>query len=244
MGGLLRDHIRSNVVGYLALFIALTGVTYAANVSKNSVTSRSIKTGAVQSTDVRNNGLFGKDVKELSLAEVPSAASADNAGLLDSLDSGAFVLDTDTAGGDLGGPFSSLAIGAGAVGTEELDTTAVRPQNLAPNGTVGQQATVPMVFLFSIDDGGDITLNAPKNLLVVDVWTIGKSADAGTVTVEGPMNTAITNAIDPEDSQVIRASNIDPGEWNLVAGEVLRADASNTSVDVQVMALAVPNIAP
>jgi hypothetical protein len=237
----VRDHLRNNIVGYVALFIALSGATYAASVPKNSVTSSSIKKGAVKGIDVAKNTLTGADVKEGSLSEVPSATSA---GLLDGLDSSAFLRDSEMAGGDLAGTFSSLSIRAGAVGPGNLSSGAVRAQNVAPNGSPGVDAPVPLVFFFAIDNGGDQVRTAPRPLLVIDVWTIGKTGDAGTVTLEGPGNTPITEAIDPEDGVVVRAANIDPGEYNLTTGETLTADASNALVDAQVIALAIPNIAP
>jgi hypothetical protein len=49
------------------LFIALGGSAYAATAAKNTVTSKSIKPGAVKSTDVQDNGIQGIDVNEASL---------------------------------------------------------------------------------------------------------------------------------------------------------------------------------
>jgi hypothetical protein len=236
----VRDHIRSNIVGYVALFVALSGVAYAANaVPKNSVSSSSIKTGAVKSSDVGDEALTGTDVSEATLGEVP------NAGSLDSLDSSAFVKDTDNAGGDLGGPFSNLDIAANAVGGGELNSTALRPQNIAPNGTPGVSGTVPIIFLFSIDNGAPVFKVAPKNMLVTHVWTIGKSPDVGTVRVEAPNDLGgITNAIDPTEDTIVPAATIDLSLWGINSGETWGVSANNTSVDAQVMVLAVPNIAP
>ncbi|MBM3667110.1 MAG: hypothetical protein FJW90_06450 [Actinobacteria bacterium] len=172
---------------------------------------------------------------------MPSATSA---GQLDGLDSSAFVLDSDAAGGDLTGVFSGLEIASGAVSENELSSTALRAQQVAPNGTQGVTAVLPLVFIFSIDDGNDVSKLVPKNLLVVDAWTIGKTTDPGTVTIEGPSNGAITEAIDPADGAIVRAGRIDQSNYSLSAGELLTADASNAIVDTQVVVLAVPNISP
>jgi hypothetical protein len=59
-------------------------------IAKNAVTGSKIKGGAVRSSDVGNDSLTGDDVNESSLAKVPSAAAADNAGTLDGADSEAF----------------------------------------------------------------------------------------------------------------------------------------------------------
>src|SRR3954447_17549949 len=43
----ILDHIRSNIIGYVALFIALGGGAYAATAPTNSVVTKSIRDGAV-----------------------------------------------------------------------------------------------------------------------------------------------------------------------------------------------------
>jgi hypothetical protein len=86
----MRNHIRSNVVGYVALFFAIAGVAYAADVApKDSVVSKSIKDGQVKTQDladgavvgpkVSSNSLTGDQIDESSLSKVPSAAQADSA---------------------------------------------------------------------------------------------------------------------------------------------------------------------
>lgn len=53
----------ADVVGSLALFLALGGVSWAAtSLPKNSVTSAQIRNGAVTSADVRNSSLRGADL--------------------------------------------------------------------------------------------------------------------------------------------------------------------------------------
>jgi hypothetical protein len=237
--GPVHRHIRSNVVGYVALFVALSGVAYAGSaVPKNSVSSSSIKKGAVKGSDVGNESLTGTDISEGTLSQVPSA------GLLDNLDSTAFVQDTDAAGGDLTGAFSSLSIAGDAVGAAELDEDTVGPQHLAPNGTPGVSGAVPIMWSMPIDNGNDVSRVAPVKLLITHVWTIGKSADIGDITLEAPGDAAITNAIDPTEDTIVPATTIDPGNWGLDPGDVFTADASNSQVDSQVLVLALPNIAP
>jgi hypothetical protein len=63
-------HIRSNVVGYVALFIALGGVTYAAGLARDSVKAKQIKTGAVRSDEAKDNSLTGTDVADGSLGGI------------------------------------------------------------------------------------------------------------------------------------------------------------------------------
>ena len=130
----VREHIQGNVVGYVAIMIAVIGVPTTWAVTRNSVGSAQIKKNAVKNSDVADNAigaaeviddsLGGQDIAETALGQVPSAQSAATAGNADTLDnfnSTDFLASGATAGGDLGGPFSSLQIGANAVGTNEVD---------------------------------------------------------------------------------------------------------------------------
>ena len=81
MNGRISGHLRSNIVGYIALFIALGGVAWAAGLAKDSVKSKQIKKGAVRSEEVKDNALTGVDIDESSLALAGETAAA----LLDKL---------------------------------------------------------------------------------------------------------------------------------------------------------------
>lgn len=75
----MRRHLTfANTTSLLALFIALSGTSYA--IVTNSVGTREIKNNSVRSTDVRNGTLRGKDIKESSLGAVPHARSSDRVG--------------------------------------------------------------------------------------------------------------------------------------------------------------------
>jgi hypothetical protein len=61
------------IVALLALFVALAGTGYAAfKLPRNSVGSRQIRTGAVQSSDVRNRSLLAKDFMRGQLRRGPA----------------------------------------------------------------------------------------------------------------------------------------------------------------------------
>jgi hypothetical protein len=67
----------SLVLALLALVVALGG-TAGALPGKGSVQSNDIKKNAIKSKHIKNDQLKGADIKEASLAQVPSAAAADN----------------------------------------------------------------------------------------------------------------------------------------------------------------------
>ena len=92
MNGRIGTHVRSNVVGYVALFIALGGVTYAAGLAKDSVKSKQIKTGAVRSAEAKDNSLTGTDVADNSL----TGTDVTDGGL-----TGADVADDSLTGADV-----------------------------------------------------------------------------------------------------------------------------------------------
>lgn len=57
MSGRIYAHIRGNVVGYVAVFLALTGVTWAATAPRNSVGTKAIKKGAVKTKKIASGAV-------------------------------------------------------------------------------------------------------------------------------------------------------------------------------------------
>jgi hypothetical protein len=110
VNGRIGRHIRSNVVGYAALFIALGGVTYAAGLAKDSVKAKQIAKNAVRGAEVKDNALKGADIDEGSLTlpaetgqtildklkTVDGAGSGLSADSLDSLDSSNLYTKTES----------------------------------------------------------------------------------------------------------------------------------------------------
>jgi hypothetical protein len=82
-----NSHVRHNVVGYIALFFALSGVAYAAGPLKpgdpaggdlsGTYPDPSIAANAVNSGKVSDNSLTGGDVDESSLGKVGDADTLD-----------------------------------------------------------------------------------------------------------------------------------------------------------------------
>jgi hypothetical protein len=76
----LTSHLRSNVIGYVALFFALSAGAYAASLAPDSVKSKHIKDGHVTNADVAPDAVTGPKVVESTLSEVPNATIAGHGG--------------------------------------------------------------------------------------------------------------------------------------------------------------------
>ncbi len=136
------------VVALIALFVSLSGVAWAAVTLKpNSITSKYLKNGkAVKNQDVVNDTLQGDKIKESTLAQVPSALTANSAGtatsagsaktagdaeLLDHLDSADFLrakataVNADRLDGLDSANFLSSAITVRESGSEEVGNNAI-----------------------------------------------------------------------------------------------------------------------
>jgi hypothetical protein len=131
----ISEHLRSNVVGYVALFIALAiAPAWAASkigpgeISKNAVRSKHVKDGQIKGQDVGANAidaskvpsdaLTGADIREstLQLSGIPSGPPS------------------GPASGDLSGSYPSPQIGAGAVGSPEVSNNSISFVDIADGG--------------------------------------------------------------------------------------------------------------
>jgi hypothetical protein len=75
VAGRIRTHIRGNVVGYVAVFIALSGSAYAAvTLERNQVKSKHIAPGQVKNSDLKSNSVNSPKVADGSLVEDDFAA--------------------------------------------------------------------------------------------------------------------------------------------------------------------------
>jgi hypothetical protein len=84
----ILDHARRQAIAYVALFIALSGTTYAATsipdrspvvgeaTASKKIGAKRLKTNSVTARAIRRNAVRGSEVRESSLGRVPRATAA------------------------------------------------------------------------------------------------------------------------------------------------------------------------
>ena len=133
MPGLISRHIRSNVVGYVAVFIALGGSAYAG--TANSVNSGDIIDNQVKSVDVRDDTLSGGGLQAVDLrtGSVGGAEIAANAV------GGAKIIDRSVTGLDIAGnTIQGGNIASGQVDTTDIADGTIVGLDLAPSALAAE----------------------------------------------------------------------------------------------------------
>ncbi len=74
------SYLRNNVLGLVAIFIALSGSAYAVGAARNSVGSKQIKAGAVKNADLGSDAVTSPKVKDGTLLNADFAAGQIPAG--------------------------------------------------------------------------------------------------------------------------------------------------------------------
>jgi hypothetical protein len=141
----LRNHIRGNVVGYLALFLVLTGGTAQALNGSNTVFSDDIVNREVKSADldvksvrgthlapdsirtgkVVDDSLTGADVANLTGADVTDQSLTGDEIAFNSLGNNQINEFQVGIGGDLGGSLGNAQLGSNVVGANEVGSNSL-----------------------------------------------------------------------------------------------------------------------
>ncbi len=169
----VHEYIRRNILGIVAIWLALGGIAWAAGLKPNSVKSKHIKDGQVQTNDlgdgqvvglkladgsvttakIVDNAVTGAKVDESTLAKVPSATNADDAGQLDGLDSSQLqrrVTADCTPGGAIGSVNADGTASCVAGGTGDITAVTTGPGSGLTGGATSGAADL------SLADGGTL----------------------------------------------------------------------------------------
>jgi len=127
LGERIRTHLRSNVVGYVALFVALSGVAYAAGLKKNSVKSKHIRDGQVLTQDIGDGAVGTADLADgavtagkLANGVIPGPELTDGSVTTPKLADGS--VDSAKLADD---SVSASKVGANALGGDDIDESSL-----------------------------------------------------------------------------------------------------------------------
>jgi hypothetical protein len=148
MAKLVLHHVRANMVGYMALFFALGGVSYAATLAPpNSVNSQAIINGQVATPDLAANAIKADEFCIMGSC-VGSKEIANHAVSTSELAAGA-VGSAQLASGAVG----PAQIAGSAVGTTQLAANAVRSAQVADGSLTGADIASNSITGAHVKDG-------------------------------------------------------------------------------------------
>jgi hypothetical protein len=156
MSKAIGEHIRSNVIGYLALFVALSGTAYAVDgplPGQNQVGSADIINDEVYSADVRNDSLSGGGLAAADLASNSVGSSEVGTGAIgtgevaDNSIRTFHILDNEVRSGDVRddslefGGLGPSDLGPSSVGSSEIASSAVNANEIGELGIHPHEGT-------------------------------------------------------------------------------------------------------
>ncbi len=221
----LKRHLSvANVLSCMALFVALSGVAYAATLGKNAVKTKNIAKGAVTTQKLRNGAVTTPKIRNGSV--IAAKIAAGNVGSTQLADGG--VRSADLGGGVVttaklnNNAVTTAKIAASAVQTGQINDGAVTRAKLAPS-FLGQ--LVKDVFYVTDKSASDDT--SPKTATAeCPPSATRKQVTGGGVRVLGPN----TNIALSESGPVVDGLGNKIG-WTATATE-FAAEAGNWAIEV------------
>jgi hypothetical protein len=174
----LIAHVKHNVVGYLALFLALGGTSYAAvRLAPGSVTSRALARGAVTHTKLSATRVDARNIISGTLTRGDFAP-----GTLADLTNGS----KGAAGGKGGRGATGPAGPAGAAGADGSASIVARARGMGPiTAPHGATTSVPINGDTWTQDTGDIALVTGSATIKTPAACTGSFGNALVIQVDG-----------------------------------------------------------
>lgn len=195
-------HIRGNIVGYVALFAALGGTSYAAvNLAPGSVTTRALANGAVTNAKLAKNSIGAKNIKYHSLTAADFAPGA----VVAAINGKNGTSGNDGLNGQGGaqgpaGPQGPQGL-PGHDGSASLAATATQSGGgvTAPHGV---STNVPLSSASWTQAAGDLDLITGSVTLETPATCTGSFGNSLVVSVDGTANTFALAPTIPASSTV------------------------------------------
>jgi hypothetical protein len=154
-------HLRSNVVGYLALFVALTG-TAVAIPGHHNVKSKNLATGAVKSKAIAKDAVKASKIRDAAVTNPAVAAGA----------------------------ISSTKLAAGAVVSNTLGDASVTSAKLADDAVIRQKIAQGSINGGKLANGSVDSSKVNDGSLLADDFAAGQLSDGFVLTANGNFSIA------------------------------------------------------
>ena len=179
-------HLRRNIVGYAALFVALGGTSYAAaTLAPGSVTTRTLANGAVTNSKLARNSVGTADLRDRSLTAADFKAGV----LAQAAQGGAGANGASGADGKSGAAGPAGPAGpAGKDGSASVVMTA-RQNGGSVTAPAGQSTTVPLTGASWTQAANDLNLITGSMQVGTPGSCTGSFGNSLTVNVDGKATT-------------------------------------------------------
>lgn len=220
MGARVSQHVRANLVGYIALVVAVAGVPTAWALARNSVTAKQIAPKAVGASELKPESVKGPDVKEATLGAVPNASK------LDGIDSSAFLQGGTPAGGDLTGALPNPSIANQAVNSAKIADDEVTGSDVNESSLDLDLVRLETTSASNSNSFKNATASCPTGKLLVGGGgyiaggATGVMPDEQTEVVLTRLIPTPSASIGPPSGYVAIAHEVEPGTsatWSVVA---------------------------
>ena len=221
-------HLRSNIVAYVALFVALGGSSYAAvRLSPNSVTTRAIAKGAVTHTKLAKNAVTTASVRNGTLMSTDFARGQVLKGLRGDAGSAGSQGNMGLAGipglrGDAGPQGPAGQNGSASIALKSRSSDSVS----APNGA---STGIPLSGNTWTQSAGELDLITGNVTLTIPASCTGSFGNSVVIAVDGTPQTFAVAPASPASGTVTVPLNVGTlSEPSASAKHTLTASLANS----------------